>query len=153
MVAQEPQKKEFPDFRSGDTVKVFIKVVEGESERIQAFEGSVISRRGIGASESFTVRKISFGVGVERTFPIISPHLDKVEVVRRGKVRRSRLYYLRGLTGKAARLAESESGAAPEKAESQPSSVPAKPANHEHKAPASKPGGSAPRAVGAATIK
>lgn len=110
MVAQEMEKKKFPEFTSGDTVKVYIKVIEGESERIQMFEGTVISRRGQGNSESFTVRKVSFGVGVERTFPLNSPHLDKIEVSRSGKVRRSRLYYLRGLTGKAARLNEAESG-------------------------------------------
>ncbi len=105
MVAQEKQKK-IPDFRVGDTIKVFIKVVEGESERIQVFEGIVIVRRGIGESRSFTVRKISFGVGVERTFPLSSPNIDRIVVVRSAKVRRSRLYYLRALTGKALRLDE-----------------------------------------------
>ena len=103
---QKPQQKSAPEFRPGDTVRVYIKVVEGESERIQMFEGSVISKRGSGDSQSFTVRKISFGVGVERTFPLNSPHIDRIELVRSGKVRRARLYYLRNLTGKAARLAE-----------------------------------------------
>ncbi|MDE2143938.1 MAG: 50S ribosomal protein L19 [Elusimicrobia bacterium] len=93
-------------FRPGDTVKVHMKVKEGDSERIQVFEGTVISRRGRGASETFTVRKISFGVGVERTFHMSSPHVDKIELVRSGKVRRARLYYLRGLTGKSARVDE-----------------------------------------------
>jgi large subunit ribosomal protein L19 len=110
MVAEpQQQKKQFPEFRPGDTVRVYIKVVEGESERIQMFEGTVISRRGAGDSQSFTVRKISFGVGVERTFPLFSPHIDKIEVTKSGKVRRARLYYLRELTGKAARVNEQES--------------------------------------------
>ena len=93
-------------FRPGDTVKVHMKVKEGDSERIQVFEGTVISRRGRGASETFTVRKISFGVGVERTFHMSSPHVEKIDLVRSGKVRRARLYYLRGLTGKSARVDE-----------------------------------------------
>lgn len=104
---QQPQKG-IPDFRPGDTVRVHIKVIEGESERIQMFEGTVISRRGSGEAQSFTVRKISFGVGVERTFPLSSPHIDRIEVVKSGRVRRARLYYLRNLTGKAARLNEQE---------------------------------------------
>jgi len=99
-------------FRPGDTVKIHMKVKEGDSERIQVFEGVVISRRGRGNSETFTVRKISFGVGVERTFHMTSPHVDKIELVRSGKVRRARLYYLRGLTGKAARVDERETGVA-----------------------------------------
>lgn len=94
------------DFQSGDTVKVHTKVVEGDSERIQIFDGVVLSRRGTGISESFTVRKISYGVGVERVFPLHSPRIDKIEVVKTGKVRRSKIYYLRGLSGKAARLNE-----------------------------------------------
>ena len=105
MVA-EPLHKKAPDFRPGDTVKVHIKVVEGDNERIQAFEGTCLSRRGSGDSVSFTVRKISFGVGVERTFPLNSPHIDKIEVIKSGHVRRARLYYLRDLTGKAARVNE-----------------------------------------------
>jgi large subunit ribosomal protein L19 len=97
-------------FRPGDTVKIHMKVKEGDSERIQVFEGVVISRRGRGNGETFTVRKISFGVGVERTFHMTSPHVDRIELVRSGKVRRARLYYLRGLTGKAARVDEREVG-------------------------------------------
>lgn len=107
MVAMEEKKKgATPDFRPGDTVKVHMKVMEGDSERIQVFEGTVISKRGRAESQTFTVRKISFGVGVERTFPLTSPHVEKIELVRTGKARRARLYYLRGLTGKNARLDE-----------------------------------------------
>lgn len=93
-------------FEPGDTVKVHTKVVEGDSERIQIFDGVVIARRGSGVSETFTVRKISYGVGVERVFPIHSPRIEKIEVVKSGKVRRAKLYYLRNLQGKAARLQE-----------------------------------------------
>ena len=99
-------KKNRGDFATGDTVKVQVKIVEGEKERIQAFEGVVIRRRGEGARASFTVRRISYGVGVERTFPLHSPMIERVQVVRRGDVRRSKLYYLRTLSGKAARLKE-----------------------------------------------
>lgn len=94
------------DFKSGDTVKVYTKVVEGDSERVQIFDGVVLSRRGSGISESFIVRKISYGVGVERVFPLHSPRIDKIEVMKTGKVRRSKIYYLRGLSGKAARIDE-----------------------------------------------
>ncbi|HBE88080.1 MAG TPA: 50S ribosomal protein L19 [Elusimicrobia bacterium] len=94
------------DFRAGDTVKVHTKVVEGDSERIQIFDGTVISRRGSGITSTFTVRKVSYGVGVERVFPIHSPRIDKIELVKSGKVRRAKIYYLRGLSGKAARLTE-----------------------------------------------
>ncbi len=100
----QTSKKSFPPFKPGDTVRVHLKVVEGESERIQVFEGTVIRRRGTGVSESFIVRKISFGVGVERTFPLYSKRIEKIEIARTGRVRRSRLYYLRNLTGKSARL-------------------------------------------------
>jgi large subunit ribosomal protein L19 len=100
------QKKEIPDFRPGAHVKVFFKVIEGDNERIQTFEGTVIRHRGTGLGETFTVRKISYGIGVERIFPINSPRIDKIEVVKQGKVRRARLYYLRNLSGKAARIAE-----------------------------------------------
>ena len=104
---EEKQKKNIKvQFRAGDTVKVFFKVVEGGNERIQVFEGVVIQRKGTGLTETFTVRKISFGVGVERIFPIHSPRIDKIQVVRKGKVRRSKLYYLRELAGKAARITE-----------------------------------------------
>lgn len=106
MLEQEQMKKDIPAFRVGDTVKVHLKVVEGGRERIQVFEGVVIRRRGGGMRETFTVRRISYGVGVERTIPLHSPRIDKIEVVRKGKVRRARLYYLRKLRGKAARIKE-----------------------------------------------
>ena len=100
------QLKDRPVFKAGDTVKVHVKVVEGTRERIQVYEGVVIKRQHGGISETFTVRKISYGVGVERTFPVHSPRVDKIEVLRRGKVRRAKLYYLRNLRGKAARIKE-----------------------------------------------
>jgi large subunit ribosomal protein L19 len=99
-------RDDVPAFRPGDTVKVNVKVVEGNRSRIQAFQGVVISRAGGGVRESFTVRKISFGVGVERTFPVHSPSLDSIEVVTRGDVRRAKLYYLRSLRGKKAKIKE-----------------------------------------------
>jgi large subunit ribosomal protein L19 len=99
-------RKDRDGFGPGDTVRVQVKVVEGEKERIQAFEGVVIRRRGEGAKASFTVRRISYGVGVERTFPLHSPRIESIQVMRRGQVRRSKLYYLRQLAGKAARLKE-----------------------------------------------
>lgn len=99
-------KTEKFDFRPGDTVKVHTKVVEGDSERIQIFDGVVIARRGSGISASFTVRKVSYGVGVERVFPVHSPRIEKIEVVKTGKVRRSKIYFIRDLAGKAARLEE-----------------------------------------------
>ncbi|WP_018757812.1 50S ribosomal protein L19 [Paenibacillus terrigena] len=105
-ITQEQLRKDLPSFRPGDTLKVHVKVIEGTRERIQLFEGVVIKRRGGGISETFTVRKISYGVGVERTFPLHSPKIDKLEVARRGKVRRAKLYYLRELRGKAARIKE-----------------------------------------------
>ncbi len=105
-ITQEQLRKDLPSFRPGDTLKVHVKVIEGSRERIQVFEGVVIKRRGGGISETFTVRKISYGVGVERTFPLHSPRIDKIEVARRGKVRRAKLYYLRALRGKAARIEE-----------------------------------------------
>ncbi|WP_284638996.1 50S ribosomal protein L19 [Paenibacillus silviterrae] len=105
-ITKEQLRQDIPSFRPGDTLKVHVKVIEGTRERIQLFEGVVIKRRGGGISETFTVRKISYGVGVERTFPINSPKIDKIEVARRGKVRRAKLYYLRGLRGKAARIQE-----------------------------------------------
>ncbi len=98
--------KEFPEFSPGDTVRIHVRVKEGDKERIQIFQGAVIARRGGGTRETFTVRKISGGVGVERIFPLHSPSIDKIEVVRRGKVRRAKLYYLRNLRGKAARIEE-----------------------------------------------
>jgi large subunit ribosomal protein L19 len=98
--------KEQPEFRAGDTVRVHVRVVEGDKERIQVFQGVVIGRRGGGTRETFTVRKISGGIGVERIFPLHSPSLNRIEVVRHGKVRRAKLYYLRALRGKAARIEE-----------------------------------------------
>ncbi|MFC2287334.1 MAG: 50S ribosomal protein L19 [Selenomonas sp.] len=103
---QEQLRSDIPDFAPGDTVRVHVKVVEGTRERIQAFEGVVIARSGTGVRETFTVRRISYGVGVERTFPVHSPRLDKIQLMRRGIVRRAKLYYLRNLTGKAARIRE-----------------------------------------------
>ena len=99
-------RDDVPDFRAGDTVKVNVKVVEGNRSRIQAFQGVVIARQGGGVRETFTVRKVSFGVGVERTFPVHAPTVDSVEVVTRGDVRRAKLYYLRNLRGKAAKIRE-----------------------------------------------
>lgn len=101
------QKRSTPEFTHGDTVKVWVKVREGEKERLQAYEGIVIARSGAGLNENFTVRKISYGEGVERVFPIFSPNIDRIEVVRRGKVRRAKLYYLRDRRGKSARIFES----------------------------------------------
>lgn len=106
-VSVRPKSKQIETFNTGDTVNVFVKVREGEKERIQLFKGIVTKIQGSGSVRSFTVRKVSAGVGVERTFPFISPALDKVELVNTGKVRRSRLFYLRGLKGKAAKI-ESE---------------------------------------------
>ncbi|MBG9793187.1 50S ribosomal protein L19 [Paenibacillus dendritiformis] len=105
-ITQDQLRKDIPSFRPGDTLKVYVKVIEGTRERIQLFEGVVIKRRGGGISETFTVRKISYGVGVERTFPLHTPKIDRIEVARRGKVRRAKLYYLRNLRGKAARIKE-----------------------------------------------
>jgi len=102
-------KGERPDFTHGDTVKVWVKVREGEKERLQAYEGVVIARAGQGLMENFTVRKISYGEGVERVFPLHSPNVDRIEVLKRGKVRRAKLYYLRDRRGKAARIFESTS--------------------------------------------
>jgi large subunit ribosomal protein L19 len=99
-------RADVPEFRAGDTVKVNVKVVEGNRSRIQAFQGVVIARQGAGVRETFTVRKISFQVGVERTFPVHSPSLESIEVVTRGDVRRAKLYYLRGLRGKKAKIKE-----------------------------------------------
>ena len=96
-----------PDFTHGDTVKVWVKVREGEKERLQAYEGVVIARSGTGIMENFTVRKISYGEGVERVFPVLSPNIDRIEVLKRGKVRRAKLYYLRDRRGKSARIFES----------------------------------------------
>ena len=106
-------KKDRHGFVPGDTVRVHVRVVEGEKERTQLFEGVVIRKRGEGGRASFTVRRISYGVGVERTFPLHSPRIDRIDIVRHAKVRRSKLYYLRGLAGKAARLKEKRTVAVP----------------------------------------
>lgn len=105
-INSENVKKEVPSFNVGDTVKVSVKVVEGTRERIQAYEGVVIAKRGGSISETFTVRRISFGIGVERTFPLHSPKITDIKVVKKGAVRRAKLYYLRNLTGKAAKVKE-----------------------------------------------
>ena len=105
-ITEEQLRKDIPQFRAGDTLRVHVRVKEGQRERIQVFEGVVIQRRGGGISETFTVCKISYGIGVERTFPLHSPRIEKIEVVRRGKVRRAKLFYLRERRGKAARIKE-----------------------------------------------
>ncbi|MDE0879033.1 MAG: 50S ribosomal protein L19 [Sphingomonas bacterium] len=105
-IAKFHENKQIPEFRPGDTVKVGVKVVEGERTRVQNYEGVCIARANRGMGSSFTVRKMSFGEGVERVFPLYSPNIDSIEVVRKGAVRRAKLYYLRGRTGKAARIAE-----------------------------------------------
>ena len=106
IIEQEGLKKDVPEFAIGDNVKVYVKVVEGTRERLQAFEGTVIARKNGSIRETFTVRRLSFGIGVERTFPLHSPKIDHIEVTRKGKVRRAKLYYLRGRTGKAAKVKE-----------------------------------------------
>ena len=118
-IARVTEGKKIPDFAPGDTLRVNVKIKEGDRERVQAFEGLCIARAGQGLNENFTVRKLSFGEGVERVFPVNSPMLESIEVRRKGKVRRAKLYYLRGLTGKRARIAEKTStrGAGGDKAE------------------------------------
>ena len=106
------KRSDIPEFRPGDTLKVHVKVIEGTRSRVQVFQGVVIRRQGSGVRETFTVRKVSFGVGVERTFPVHSPVIDKIEVVTRGDVRRAKLYYLRDLRGKAAKIKERRDGRA-----------------------------------------
>jgi large subunit ribosomal protein L19 len=103
---REMIRLDLPDFIAGDTVKVYVKIKEGEKERIQVFQGVVISKRGAGTGATFIVRKVSYGIGVERIFPLHSPVIDKIEVITRGRVRRSKIYYLRKLRGKAARIKE-----------------------------------------------
>ena len=105
-IAQLTSERAVPEFRPGDTLRVNVRVIEGSRERVQAYEGVCIARRNRGINSSFTVRKISYGEGVERVFPLYSPRIDSIDVVRRGKVRRAKLYYLRELRGKAARIAE-----------------------------------------------
>ncbi len=106
IIESEYLRDDIPDFRPGDTVKVHVRVVEGNRERVQMFQGVVISRKGGGLRENFTVRKISFGIGVERTFPVHSPMISKIEVIMQGRVRRAKLYYLRDRVGKAAKVRE-----------------------------------------------
>jgi large subunit ribosomal protein L19 len=105
---EEGFKRDLGDFSVGDTVKVFVKVVEGDKERIQPFQGVVIGRKGSGTRETFMVRKVSFGVGVEKIFPVCSPSIDRIEILKRGHVRRAKLYYLRGKKGKATKIKEKE---------------------------------------------
>ena len=105
-IEAEQLKENRPDFRIGDTLKIHVKIVEGQTERIQVFEGVCIAKRGSGIRKTFTVRKISYGVGVERVFPLHSPRVDKIEIVRPGRVRRAKLYYLRDRVGKAAKVRE-----------------------------------------------
>lgn len=105
-IEAEQLRTDLPDFRPGDTVRVHVKIVEGDKERVQAFEGVVIRKTRGGNRATFTVRKVSYGIGVERTFPLHSPRIDRINVLTRGQVRRARLYYLRGLSGKAARIEE-----------------------------------------------
>ena len=105
-ITERQLKKDLPEFKSGDTVKVYVRIIENKKERLQVFQGVVMQRRGSGVSETFTVRKISSGIGVERTFPVNSPAIMKIERVKRGKVRRARINYLRNLSGKAARIKE-----------------------------------------------
>ncbi len=105
-ISDSSLKSEVPQFNVGDTVKVHVKIREGDRERIQVFEGTVIARKGSGVSETFTVRRLSFGVGIERVFPIHSPNVAKVDVIRHGRVRRAKLYYLRDRVGKAAKVKE-----------------------------------------------
>ena len=105
-IEQAQLRTDLPDFNVGDTLRVFVKVVEGSRERLQACEGTVIAKRNGSSRETFTVRRVSYGIGVERTFPLHSPRVDHIEVIRRGKVRRAKLYYLRNLQGKAAKIKE-----------------------------------------------
>lgn len=124
-IAKVTADHEVPEFMPGDTLRVNVKVVEGTRERIQAFEGMCIARSNAGLNSSFTVRKISYGEGVERVFPLYSPRLASIEVVRRGDVRRAKLYYLRGLTGKAARIREKQTVRTPKAAAVEAAAAPA----------------------------
>ena len=105
-ITQEQIRTDLPQLQIGDTIKLYVKIKEGNKERVQMFEGTVISKKHGGIQETFTVRRISYGVGVERTFPVNSPSIDRIEIVRHGKVRRAKLYYLRGRVGKAAKVTE-----------------------------------------------
>ena len=106
LIAQDSLKAEKPEFNVGDTVRIDVKIREGQRERLQAFEGTIIRKKNGGIAETFTVRRVSYGVGVERTFPVNSPNIGKIEVIRKGKVRRAKLYYLRDRVGKAAKVKE-----------------------------------------------
>ena len=106
MLAREQMRVDVPHFRAGDMIKVHVRIKEGDKERVQVFQGHVLRRRGAGLGSTFTVRKVSYGIGVERIFPLHSPIIDKIELVSQGRVRRSRIYYLRALRGKAARIKE-----------------------------------------------
>ncbi len=106
LIEEEQQREDIPEFSPGDTVRVHVRITEGGRERVQVFEGAVIGRQGSGLNETFTVRRVTYGVGVERTFPVHSPKIDRIEVVRKGRVRRAKLYYLRKLRGRAARIKE-----------------------------------------------
>ncbi len=106
LIQSETLNKEIPSFKAGDTVNVHVRIVEGNKERIQQYQGVVIARSGVGATQTFMVRKVSNGTGVERIFPLFSPNIDKIEVLKRGAVRRAKLFYLRGLSGKSARIKE-----------------------------------------------
>lgn len=121
-IERKYSRQDVPDFRTGDTVRVHTRIKEGDKERVQVFEGVVIAHRRGNSRAMFTVRKVSYGVGVERMFPVHSPRLERIEVVSRGEVRRARLYYLRQLHGKAARVAQEEGGPAAEAAASEPAS-------------------------------
>ena len=129
-IAKFNESKSIPEFRPGDTLRVGVKVIEGERTRVQAYEGVCIARANKGMGSSFTVRKISFGEGVERVFPLYSPNIDSITVVRKGVVRRAKLYYLRGRTGKAARIAERRDNR-PEKGSEAPVQAPAETAGAE----------------------
>ena len=115
LIAQDSLKAEKPSFEIGDTIRIGVKIREGERERIQEFEGTVIAKNGSGVSETFTVRRVSYGVGVERKFPLYSPSIEKIEKVRIGKVRRAKLFFLRGLSGKKARIVEDLAATSAEK--------------------------------------
>jgi large subunit ribosomal protein L19 len=110
IIEKEGIRTDIPEFRVGDNIKVFVKIIEGASERLQAFEGTVIARKNGGLRETFTVRRLSYGIGVERTFPLHSPKIDRIEVTRKGRVRRAKLYYLRGRTGRAAKVPQADRG-------------------------------------------
>jgi len=139
--ADSTSPRKLPDFKPGDTVRVHLRVVEGDSERIQVFEGTVLRRRGSGVSETFLVRKVSFGVGVERMFPLNSPRIDKIEVVKTGRVRRARLYYLRNLSGRASRLDEEKAAGKSETEAAAPAPSP-EPVKPPHKTLAAAPASS-----------